>query len=96
MNGQKYAGHGLPQDRPLTLADFAQLKKGHVLTLHYDCANQGSLQWIHSHVEGGRVHGAFEDGDEVSGYLYVSNGYVCKGSGAEPVWAVVPVWAGRG
>jgi hypothetical protein len=84
----------LPQNRPLTLDDFRNLEPGTVVILHYCCWNRGSFVWLHDRVEGGRVWGQFAyEGEKLSDlgdYLYEFCDRVCRGSGAEPVWAVMP------
>lgn len=85
-------GDELPSG-PLTLEFFERMPKGTEIRLYYNCFNTGDFLWCHSHVEDGRVYGAFEGGGEwtdVSDYLYEYGGHVCRGSGAEPVHAIEP------
>ena len=88
----------LPKDRPLTLEDFQGVEKGAMFTLRYHTHNRGEMIWIHDRVEGDRVWGQFPHNNglpvEVGGYLYEYGGYVCCGSGAEPVWAGPPLYRG--
>lgn len=84
--------HGLPADRALTLSDFEQLPSGTEVTLYYNDTNRGAFAWRHDRVEGDRVWGAFRYDDmnewtDVEDFLYEFCGEVCRGSGAEPVWA---------
>lgn len=85
---------GLPSNRPLTLADFANLPQNTVIVLHYNSFNQGTFVWLHDRVEGNRVWGSFAYAGEtfckVGNYLYEFDGFVCQGSGAEPVWTKMP------
>lgn len=86
-------------DRPLTLEDFEAMPKGAVVRLWYWTCNRGDFYWRHEKVEDDRVHGAFyydeglddDDWSDVSDYLYEFGGYVCRGSGAEPVHGAEPV-----
>lgn len=84
----------LPTDRPLTLDDFKNLERGTVVTLHYCAVNKGSFVWLHDRVEENRVWGQFaydeEKFSDLGDYLYEFHGRVCRGSGAEPVWATMP------
>lgn len=84
----------LPKERPLTVSDFTQLPKGSVLILHYNCVNKGTFVWQHDRVENNRVFGQWayppDSFTEIDDYLYEYQGYVCRGSGAEPIWAVMP------
>ncbi|NJK51046.1 hypothetical protein HC931_25690 [Candidatus Gracilibacteria bacterium] len=84
----------LPTDRPLTLDDFRPLERGTVVILHYCAFNKGTFVWLHERVEGDRVEGQFAyNGEKFSpprDYLYECDGRVCQGSGAEPVWAIMP------
>lgn len=84
--------YDLPEGRPLTLADFANMPKGKQARLYYDSTNRGSFLWRQDRVEDDRVFGQFlydEDSgwSSVGDYLYEFMGEVCRGSGAEPVWA---------
>lgn len=84
----------LPTDRPLILDDFKTLERGTVVILHYCAFNQGTFVWLHDRVEGDCVFGqcAYEGKkfSDLGDYLYEFYGRVCRGSGAEPVWAVMP------
>jgi hypothetical protein len=84
----------LPSNRPFTLDDFRSLEHGTVVILHYCTFNQGTFVWLHDRVEGDRVVGQFAyEGEQFSpklDYLYECDGCVCWGSGAEPVWSVMP------
>lgn len=84
----------LPSNRPLTLDDFRSLEHGTVVILHYCAFNKGTFVWLHDRVEGDRVVGQFAFQEEkfslLGDYLYEFHGQVCRGSGAEPVWAVMP------
>lgn len=77
-----------------SLDDFRRMEKGTIAILHFKCLNMGELEWHHDHVEGDRVFGQFESSDDeltpVGGYLYECCGFVCKGSGAEPVCRRMP------
>ena len=85
----------LPTSRPLTLEDFRFLQPGTVIILHYCTFNKGTFVWLHDRVEGDRIVGQFAyEGEKFSAlghYLYEFCGHVCRGSGAEPVWAVMPL-----
>lgn len=88
----------------LTMDYFRNLKKGAIITLHYNLYNKGTFVWIHDHVgpaadildKSDRVWGRFVyEGDsiddaEIGAYLYEFEGYVCRGSGAEPVHLEMP------
>lgn len=83
---------------PLSIEFFEQLPAGTVLRLYY--YNAGRLfdyYWKHSHVADDRVFGAFyyDDGSDLgwsgtSDYMYEFMGDVCRGSGADPVYARRP------
>ncbi len=88
----------------LTMDYFRSLKKGAVVTLHYNLYNKGTFTWIHDHVGPDASHGNDDDrvwgrfayeGDtiddvEIAAYLYEFEGKVCRGSGAEPVHLEMP------
>ena len=80
----------------MRIEDFKQLRKGQLVTLFYNDTNSGSFVWVHDRVEGDRVYGravyAEETIDEVpvDNTLYAWRGYVCRGSGAEPVCRELP------
>ena len=87
--------HNLPTDRPLTLADFGAIPQGQIVRLYYWRYNKGDFRWLHDHVADDRVFGQFcydEDRDwsDLGDYLYEYQGFVARGSGAEPVWAASP------
>jgi len=75
---------------------------GEVIRLGYNCVNVGEFLWETTKHEGDRVRGRFlfsQDkgiwSDELD-YLYTytfthtkeNESYVCKGSGAEPLWSL--------
>ena len=81
----------------MRLVDFENMKQGAIVKLHYNDHNRGSVYWVHDHVEGDEVYGRFveeedslDDAREVGPYLYEFTGYVCCGSGAEPVCREMP------
>jgi hypothetical protein len=84
----------LPSNRPLKIDDFRSLERGTVVILHYCAFNQGTFVWLHDRVEGARIVGQFAYENEkfspLGDYLYECDGFVCRGSGAEPVWATMP------
>ncbi|KKM59248.1 hypothetical protein LCGC14_1548410 [marine sediment metagenome] len=90
----------------LTMDYFRNLKKGAIVTLHYNLYNKGTFVWLHDHVgpDGDSSH-ADDSNDCVWGkfaypgdsftertdpYLYEHMGVVCRGSGAEPVHLEMP------
>ena len=87
----------------LTMDYFRNLKKGAIITLHYNLYNKGTFTWIHDHVgpdpsngSDDRVWGRFVyegesiDDVAVASYLYEFEDAVCRGSGAEPVHLEMP------
>ncbi len=80
----------------LTLDYFRGLRRGTTEILHYNAYNQGTFVWIHDRVEGDRVWGRYlYSGEnlndaEIGSYLYESDGYVCRGSGAERLYLEMP------
>ncbi len=83
-------------DRALSLDDFRAYEPGQVVRLYYDLVNRGDFLWRHGSVEGERVVGEFryddmdEEWSKSGDYLYIFQGVVCRGSGAEPVWDRTP------
>ena len=60
--------------------------------LGYDCVNSDEFLWETTKITSDRVHGRFcyldmgSEWSDVGDYLYMCNGFLCRGSGAEPLW----------
>ncbi len=86
------------RDKAYTAADFEALDKGTVLILHYNDTNKGTFVWVHDSVvrtdDDFRALGQFAYPDaplhDVGAYLYEFEGFMCRGSGAEPVCREMP------
>ncbi len=86
----------LPTNRPLTFEDFQFLPAGTLLILHYNAFNRGTFAWLHQGVDEAqhRIIGQFAYSEKpfsaLGDYLYECFGWICRGSGAEPVWTKMP------
>ena len=74
------------------IEDTNQLKVGEVKRLGYNCVNSDEFLWETTKITSSRVHGKFcyldmgSEWSEEGDYLYMCNGFLCRGSGAEPCW----------
>ena len=78
-----------------TLKDFENMRTGDIRIMHYNCHNTGSFIWIHDRVDRNRAIGKYcniesniNDAYEIEIYEY--SGFMCVGSGAEPVCKQMP------
>ncbi len=81
---------------PYVMEDFKNMKQGDIHIMHYNCYNVGSFIYIHEKVDEEYAIGRFYDvGDNIIDdrneiQLYEYSGFICVGSGAEPVCRVKP------
>ena len=74
------------------IEDTNQLKVGEVQRLGYNCVNSDEFLWETTKITSSRVHGKFcyldmnSEWSEAGDYLYMWNGFLCRGRGAEPGW----------
>ena len=74
------------------IEDTNQLKVGEVKRLGYNCVNSDEFLWETTKITSDRVHGKFcyldmdSEWSAEGDYLYMCNGFLCRGSGAEPCW----------
>lgn len=78
-----------------TLNDLKNMKEGDMYVMHYNCYNTGSFIWIHETVEANNAIGkCWGIGDNIKDayqiHLYEYSGFMCVGSGAEPVCREMP------
>ena len=78
------------------LDDFKNMKSGDIHIMHYNCYNVGSFIWMHDRLDGDRAIGkCINIGENINDALeieiYEFDGFMCVGSGAEPVCRNMPL-----